>query len=107
MWNPLLPENFAVIDLIPCSCSDLMNNHSNALIEYVYYRFFKGRCEYERNYNSIKVNDGSTNSQRNCQTLMRHVIHDGVQERTFYATEVEIDIFGNNLKVIWVQEQKV
>ncbi|MBE3141473.1 MAG: hypothetical protein IMZ53_12935 [Thermoplasmata archaeon] len=83
-------------------------SHTNLLAEaiakYYYDRFSSGRVQYEREYKSIKANNGTTNSQRNCQTLMRHVIHDGVIERTFYATEVEKDIFTNKVKVCWVQE---
>lgn len=80
------------------------NNFGKALINYLFYRFPTGRVQYEREYGSIKVNNGSTNSQRNCKTLMRTIINDGVTSRTFYATEVEKDIFTNRVRVVWVQE---
>lgn len=76
-----------------------------ALAEYLFKRMGEGRIEYTRTYGSIKAylaSNGST--QRNCQTLMRHVIHDGITSRTFYATEVDKDITKNMATIVWVQE---
>ncbi|MBE3139044.1 MAG: hypothetical protein IMZ53_00510 [Thermoplasmata archaeon] len=81
---------------------------AKALAQYLFYRFSDKRVEYTRTYGGIKATVSGVSSQRFCKTLMRHVINDGsgnaYAERTFYATEVEKDIFNNKTKVIWVEE---
>jgi hypothetical protein len=74
------------------------------LARYLFARMGEGRVEYTRKYGSIKANNGTTNSQRNCKTLIRHAIHDGVSSRTFYATEVSKDMTKNEATIVWVQE---
>ena len=81
-----------------------LSNLAGALFEYFYNRFTPWRCQFEREYSSIKVNNGSTVSQRNCRTLIRHVINDGVSSRNVYGTEVEKDLLNGKVRILWVQE---
>jgi hypothetical protein len=77
---------------------------SQGIVQYLFNRFPGGRVEYEREYMSIKAVSGTTDSQRNLQTLARHTIHDGATSRNFYASEVRKDITTNKACVVWVEE---
>jgi hypothetical protein len=77
---------------------------ARSLVQYLFYRFQKGRLEYTRLYESLKANDGSTDSQRWNRTLVGHAINDGVTARTFYATEVSKNVLTNKSKVVWVED---
>jgi hypothetical protein len=59
------------------------------------------RRVYERAYETIKANDGSTNSHVNLSLLRITVINDGIGDRTFYATEVRKDVAKEESFVRW------
>jgi len=81
-----------------------ISNLAGAVFEYLYNRFTPWRCQFEREYGSLQVNNVTTTSQRNCRTLMRSVINDGVISRNTYASEVEKDLLNNKVRVLWIQE---
>jgi len=56
---------------------------------------------YERRYSSVKATKDGTSSIDSIHILDRATINDGVQDRTFYATEVRKNLFTNEMFVRW------
>jgi hypothetical protein len=77
---------------------------AGALAGYMFNRFSDGRFGYTRNYAGLKATYSATDSQRWLRSLCRHALHDGVTNRTFYATEVSKDIKENKASVVWLEE---
>ena len=80
------------------------NNYAKAVISYLFKRFALGRTGYERTYEDMKAQADTTISQRCIKTLADTAIHDGVESRNYYATQVTKKIKENKVKVVWVEE---
>jgi hypothetical protein len=67
-----------------------------------YGRKFRGEKRvYERTYNSLKADNGTTDSHSNIVCGARTQISDGVSARNFYAVEVKKNLARNELTVVW------
>ena len=73
-----------------------------AIASYFYNRYGTIWMEYDRVYGSLLSNNGSSNSQMWTQTLQQSTISDGITSRSFFAAEIQKDILGNNVEIIWV-----
>jgi hypothetical protein len=78
-----------------------------ALINYYYNRFYYGRTQFTRVYAGLTASDGSTSSLKHLQTLKLHdisyALNGSTVTKTYYASEIEKDLYNNKATVVWVE----